>query len=181
MPSKAWIQDFSSLLHRMSIHLHRLIGNPFLTLQNNFNNDFSTICTGLWCFDPDTTIASCKLVVPFDYTTCGTGKVRIGCWSSREFFTHMERSSNADVTLHALLSNEGSFACNKFCYTGNLFHSCLRGLLLQPRSYLCRGRNGTPNPLRACYLSSQRSGDERIQIIHLHVYMYIYKIFFFLN
>ena len=75
MPSKAWIQDFSSLLHRMSIRLHRLIGNPFLTLQNNFNNDFSTICTGLWCFDPDTTIASCKLVVPFDYTTCGTGKV----------------------------------------------------------------------------------------------------------
>lgn len=98
MPSKAWIQDFSSLLHRMSIHLHRLIGNPFLTLQNNFNNDFSTICTGLWCFDPDTAIASCKLVVPFDYTTCGTGKVSTrGDWLidwvlivSRIFHSHGE-------------------------------------------------------------------------------------------
>nr|XP_022328360.1 A disintegrin and metalloproteinase with thrombospondin motifs 10-like [Crassostrea virginica] len=59
-------------IHRQCVHI---MGNPnSYACLNNFNNDFSTICTGLWCFDPDTAIASCKLVVPFDYTICGTGK-----------------------------------------------------------------------------------------------------------
>ncbi|XP_048778741.2 uncharacterized protein LOC125682303 isoform X2 [Ostrea edulis] len=40
---------------------------------NNFNGDFSSICTGLWCFNPDTG-NSCDLVVPLDYTTCGSRK-----------------------------------------------------------------------------------------------------------
>lgn len=58
-------------IHQQCAHIMR--NSQSYACMNNFNNDFSTICTGMWCFNPISG-SSCDLVVPFDYTACGTGK-----------------------------------------------------------------------------------------------------------
>ncbi|XP_062602104.1 TBC1 domain family member 4-like [Saccostrea cucullata] len=72
------LADFVNLKigQQISIHeqcIHAMGNSQSYACLDNFNGDFSTVCTGLWCFNPNTG-NSCNLVVPLDYTTCGSGK-----------------------------------------------------------------------------------------------------------
>lgn len=44
-------------------------------LQDPYNGDFSSVCTGLWCVDVNSLTSECVLIIPGQGTTCGDKKV----------------------------------------------------------------------------------------------------------